>query len=38
MSHEKSKCHLKCMASWSGYLSVKSIGSIVTQVSAQNKK
>ncbi|XP_060851596.1 zinc finger MYM-type protein 1-like [Rhopalosiphum padi] len=38
MSHEKSKCHLKCMASWSGYLSAKSIGSVVTQVSAQNKK
>ena len=26
------------MASWSGYLSAKSIGSVVTQVSAQNKK
>jgi len=38
MSHEKSKCHLKCMASWSGYLSAKSIGSVVTQVSSQNKK
>jgi len=26
------------MESWSGYLSAKSIGSAVTQVSAQNKK
>jgi len=37
MSHEKSICHLKCTASWSGYLSAKSIGSLVAQISAQNK-
>ncbi|KAE9522780.1 hypothetical protein AGLY_016821 [Aphis glycines] len=26
MSHEKSKCHLKCMANWSGYLRISFRG------------
>jgi len=26
------------MANWSGYLSTKSIGSVITQISVQNKK